>query len=274
MNVRNYALNDVRRRIPAAILDLAFKDQDKVVPNLRWVKKNKIESLDSKIVSEVIDDKVNVDCNLKGANQITIPLEGVPFENVSHTTRIYFVPYEHTEGRRIVTALSLNYLRYNGSLTTNATNAVGNQLLSAGRDMFKAVSSMPIVSTANCEIIGDNVILVRDTVRHLSDNMSLTVLVENSDGMSNLKPGAYKVYAKLVELATKAYIYNKLAISIDMGVLHAGMNLGKIREIIDGYADAQEQYDELFNDRWGKVAFTNDRVRMYGLVTSLMGRGR
>lgn len=274
MNAREYALNDVRRRIPAQILDLAFKDKDKVVPQLRWVKKNKIQSLDSKIVDKVIEDRVNVDCNLKGARQITIPLQGIPFDNVSHTARIYFIPYEHTEGRRIVSVQSLNYLRYNGTLRNDYMGGVGNQLLSAGRDMYKAVSTMPIVSSANCEILGDNVILCRDTVRHLSDNMSLTVTLENAEAMSNLKPGAYKHYSKLVELATKAYIYNELSISIDQGVLHAGMNLGKIREIIDSYADAQDQYDEYYAEHWGKVAFTNDRPRMYNYITSMMGRGR
>lgn len=274
MNARDYALNDIRRRIPAAILELAFKRQDKIVPNLRWVKKNKIESLDSKLITDILEDKVNVDCNLKGALEFTINLQGIPFENISHTTRIYHIPYERTEGRRIVSVGTLNYLRYNGSMRGDYMGAVGNQLLSAARDMSKAISTLPIVASANCEMLGDNVIMCRDTVRHLSDNMSLTVTLENAEAMSNLKPGAYKHYAKLAELATKAHIYNTMSVEMDKGVLHAGMDLGRIREIIDGYADAQEQYDEYYDEKWGKVAFTNDRAKMYGYVTSMMGRGR
>lgn len=273
MNAREYALNDIRRRIPAQILDMGLSQGNSVSPNLRWVKRNKIESLDARLITEILEDIVNVDCNLKGATQITIDLAGVPFDQVNGTDHIYYIPYDKTNGLRIVSVQSLNYMKYNDQIRNNSTGHGGNMLLSAGMDMYNSSKTIPVTSTSNCTVMGNNVILCRDSVSHVSASMSMTVTLENAEAMANLNRGAYKHYAKLAELATKAYIYNKLSITLDKGALHAGMDLGKIREIIDSYSDAQDMYDEYYEENWGKVAFTNDRPRMHEYIASMLGRG-
>lgn len=278
MNARQYALNEVRKRIPAQILDMVFKPKTSISPKMRWMRTNKIESIDSIINTTVIEDRVNLDCNLKGGKEIHIPLEGVKYDEIDAHTRVYYIPFSLTDNRLIVSALTLNYIRYNGILQSNSnrlsSTGAGGSLLNAARDMYRGMASMQVVSTANCEIIGDNVIVVKDTVRHMSDQLSMTVVLENDKAMTNLKPTAYKPYAKLVELATKAHIYNELAVTLDQGQLHVGKELGKIREIVDSYSDAQDQYDEFYAEKWGKVSFTNDRGRMYGYVSSMIGRGQ
>lgn len=272
MNPILYALNHLRHSIPQDILHLAFSPRSAVNPTVRWGNNNDFSSLDHQIRDKVIEGRVNLDCDLVGGTQVAIDLRGVSYEQYDMRSRVFRIPYERSGGRRIVSVQTLNYLNYNGMPSYH--HGTGDQLLQASMDMYYAVASMPIVSTANCQLIGDNVVLVQDNVQQFSDQLAMTCLVENDSEMSNLNPGAYMHYAKLVELATKAYIYIQLSIRIDEGVLHAGMNLGRIREFVDGYSDANEMYQEYFMSTWRRVSYTNDRVRMHSFVRSMMGRGR
>lgn len=273
MNARQYALKYVRRYIPAAILKMAFKPKQEISPQIRWARQNRLETLDSLITETVLEDIVNVDCNLKGGEQIIIPLGGVQFESPNPNTKVYFIPFDRTKGRRITSVLSLNYLDYAlPSYTPMQTNG-HTQLMSAARDAHNGLKPLPIVATANCSLIGDNVVMCVDSQRYNSKQTALTVLLENADAMANLKPGAYKHYAELALLATKAHIFNTLDLELDLGTLRQGSSLNKIRETIDNYADADEQYKEYYDEFWGKVAFTNDRPRMYNYITSMLGRG-
>lgn len=132
---------------------------------------------------------------------------------------------------------------------------------------------MPIVTTSNCELIGDNIVLVQDNIQNLSNQMGLVCTVDNDAEMNSINPATFPLYAQLVELAVKAYIYNNINLSVDQGMLHAGMNFGRIREVLDNYADANELYRELFTTRWQKASFTNDRPRMRHFIGSMLGRG-
>ena len=121
-----------------------------------------------------------------------------------------------------------------------------------------AMGSMPVTSTAYVQLIGENVVMVRDTVL-LPANIYLRCLLENDSNMSHIQLKSYRDFSKLVELAVKAYIYNEYVITMDMGELYAGQQLGRFKEIIDNYADAEELYQTFLTERWEKVSLMNDR---------------
>ena len=272
MNAIQYALNQVRHTIPQQVLELTFSHQNIAPVPSRWSQGGANHSIDSNIRQKVIYDRVNIDCNLYGAMQVGIDLSDVPFEQIDMATRVFEIPRSKTNGRSIVSVQSLNYLNYQA--TSNYVHGFhGDQRLSAARDLLQMVSSMPIVATANCQVIGDNIVMVQDNVNHLTNQLMLVCTVDNDPEMNTLNPGTFPLYSQLVELATKAYVYNQINIPMDQGVLHAGMNLGRIREIVDNYADANEMYRELFTTRWQKASFTNDRGRMRNFVGSMLGRG-
>lgn len=274
MNAIQYALNNLRHHIPEPVLQLAFAPRNIVQPSVRWQPNNEFFSLDHAIREKVIDGRVNVDCNLVGGMQIAIDLRGVPFEQFDMSTRVFRIPYEKSGGLRIVSVQTLNYLTYHGVPGYGGSGGgAHSQMLDAAKDLYNAISTMPIVSTANCQIIGDNVVMVRDGITHLSDQLGMTCIVENDSQMANLNPGIFPLYGRMVELATKAYIYNHCIIPMDQGVLHGGMSLGRISDMVDNYSDSNEMYRELFETQWKKAAFTNDRPRMHAFVRSMIGRG-
>ena len=273
MNAIAYAINNLRHIIPQSVLQIAFSPQAVVGYGSRWRTQNDNLSIDAAIREKVIEGRVNIDCNLVGGTMVAIDLRAIGYEQVDNATRVFRIPYEFTGGRRIVSVKTLNYITYHG-VPTYHHDAGNSQMLSAAMDLYRAVASMPIVSTANCQIIGDNVVMVRDDLTHLSDQLAMTCLVENDEGMNNLNPGIFPVYGRLVELATKAYIYTHANVAMDQGVLNGGVPLGRIREVVDSYADANEMYQEYYREAWRKASFTNDRPRMNQFIASMVGRGK
>lgn len=266
-----YALNDLRHKIPESILRFVFSPRPVARPQSMWQSNPELQSIDQGIRDKVIEGRVNIDCNLKGSMQIAIDLSTVSFDQPDMSTKVFRIPYERTDGRKIVSVQSLNYLDYH-NIPTYQQNE-GSALFSAAMDLYRAAKNMPIVSTANCQLIGDNTVIVKDDIQHISNRMALLCLVENDADMANLNAGAFKAYARLVELATKAYVYNNLNLQMEQGAIVGGMTLGRIREVVDSYADANELYEEYFRETWGKVSFTNDRPRMNEFVRSMLGRG-
>lgn len=265
-NPIQYALQQLKHKIPIEILKLAFKSDYQ--PGFRWGGDQRSQSMDSIIRDRVIDARVNEDCNLKGGSQITVDLNKASVETIDYYTKCYRIPYHLTSGKRIISVQSVSYRN-----VAYGTVSGGNQIASAVMDMYKAMSSMTIVDTAEVAIVGDNIVTVKDNQRVLSDHYILLCTVENDANLNNLQPGAWKVYSKLVELAVKAYIYNNLVIPMDQGALSQGVNIGAIKEKIDSYSDADEQYEEYYKENWGKAIRSNDRAFMSRFIRSQMGRG-
>jgi hypothetical protein len=83
--------------------------------------------------------------------------------------------------------------------------------------------------------------------------------VSHEANFNNLDPMYYAEFAELVFRAVKAYIYNNLIIDLDEGQIRAGASLGRIREIIDSYADADQMYMDYLNVDWKKVGMLADQ---------------
>ncbi len=271
MNAIQYALNQIRYDIPHQLLDLTFGYQSIAPRQTQWHQPVDHQSVDATIRDRVIEGRVNEDCNLYGGTEVAIDLTNIPHESPTPSVRIFRIPYEKTAGLRIVSVRHLTYMHFHGISGYN--HGVGDQRLSALQTMYRAAASMPIVSSANCQLMGDNVVVVRDDMMHTTNQLTLICLVENEASMNNINPGLFQLYSQMVTLAVKAYIYTNLDIQIDRGYLVGGMNLGRIREIVDSYSDANDMYRELLTTRWQRGSFTNDRPRMHTYIKSMIGRG-
>lgn len=274
MDPVQYALNNLRHKIPAQVLQLVFGPQQMGATPMGWGYDPSSHNLDHNIYERVLLSRVHPDLNLFGSMQVRIPLQGLEAEYVDYQTRVYRIPYERTDGHRLVGVQSLHYTssQYGLDNTMGHSYAGGGEssMTSAAGEVVDSVSDLPISQTARLQIIGDNVVMVRDSYQHYSHDAMLVGICEFDDLISQLNPGAYPVYAELVEYATKAYIYNHLVVMLDQGALHAGMELGRIRELVDDYRDANELYQQTYNERWKVTAFTNDRPRMSRYISGMI----
>lgn len=266
------SIQEAKFTIPLEILQQAF------APIRVYGRPNAL-NIDSIIREKVIDARVKVDCNLVGGTQLDIPLRGLQPEEVPlpagtpySWALVYRIPMALTQNRVITRVLwiantvapisgTYTYASYNGSALTNAAMGV-----------MQSQAPIPTMSTSHIDIINTNTIMIMDTNQWPYD-CSMRVFVENDPDFSQLPAGAYPFFSKLVVYAIKAYIYNTLIIQVNSGELQFGQELGRFKEILDSYADANELYTEYLMNQWREVAAYSDPVTARDFFRINIGAG-
>lgn len=255
MNPIQKAISDVKAAIPRPILERTFMKPDPIAFGTR--SSFNPTSLDFRIRTAVIEGNVLPDCNLVGGTEVTIPLVSVIPQWVSDYNVIYRIPKSLTQNRSILRLLHLTF--GDGGVVGSMNLAIQGRsaLMDGAQGVLQSHLPIPIVSTANLELLAENVVLVKDNIT-MPGNPFLRCVVEGDTELNHLQPTSYKAFSKLVVLATKAYIFNNIALPMDQAELSGGMALGRFKEIVDGYSDAYEQYEQYFEETWRKVALFND----------------
>lgn len=257
------AIQEVKYAIPEEILTEVFLKREFGQTALPV-------SLDTMIREKVIDARVMVDCNLLGGTQVELPLHGVTPEKVDVYKTIYRIPMSVTQNRVISRVLSLT-IGQSTMLNTSYMGVEGySQILEASQGMMKAQAGIPVVSTAYIRLIAENTVLISDYLS-VPRASFLRCYLENDDEFSQLNSMTYPHFSHLVELAVKAYIHVKADIRTGMGRLVGGMELGRFREIIDSYADANELYKEFLRDTWTRVMAMDDTRTRERILRSIVG---
>jgi hypothetical protein len=274
MDAIRKALSDVKFRIPKALLQRTFVDRySRYIPTT--------SGIDDQIEQLVVRGRVMVDCDLVGGVQMTIPLAGIEAQVFDNYTNVFRIPKSLTQGRSIVSAMSVQYvsapqlLSYNGQnmagvgvLTSPAEATPWNTLMGQVANTF---DSIPITSTTNVRLIADNTISVQNGI-NAGAGAYLLCMVANDANMSNIHPRSYRNFSELVVWAVKAYIYNQLVIDVDAGELQGGFNLGMFKTVLESYSDADEAYQNYLKDVWRKVALMNDDASYQRLIRSRISR--
>lgn len=251
MNPISMAVNHVKFTIPREILEAIFIDRNRFLRQIPL-------TVDAHITNEVIRARVLPELNLISGAEIFVALQGLSAERISPFTSVYKIPKSRTGGRNIMSVLNVTFS--DPTATSNygvATGCQSTEMLTTAQAMIDSMGTIPITSTAHVQLVGENTVMVRDTVL-LPANIYLRCIVENDSNLSHLQPRSFKPFFKLVELAVKAFIYNTYIIPMDIGELYGGQNLGRFKEVIDGYADAEEMYQVQMREVMQKVMFMND----------------
>jgi hypothetical protein len=168
-----------------------------------------------------------------------------------NTYALYRIPPEARDFRSIssVEHVEFPYSAYSGLAAPTITGypnsqmstlyGLANQALDSQTGRSKPVLPDPILRS------GDIVLL---TPFYHVPTMNLSWILKcrlhYDEEFTNINDQALQVLRKLVVMATKARIYLKLAIQMDLSELQGGQEIGRVREIIDSYSDQNEQYSE------------------------------
>ncbi len=248
------ALREVRQTIPKRLLEQCFLSN-------RYYHNLSPRSVESVIEQAVIDARVRPDINIGTGTEVVIPLYGVQFQLLDVWNKIYNIPKTLTQGRSLTNVLSVGY----GFEYVNAPYSYpqmgGSQIAGAANSLVNSVSAVEISSSVQAWLIGENMVCVRDTY-NASPYIHLRCWIEFDKEFSTINPRSYHEFNKLVVLATKAHIYNQLVLEQDYAFIHAGQELGVLKDILNGYSEANQEYTEFLNGDWRKVAYMNDAEQM------------
>ena len=277
MSAINYALDQIKYRVPKAILEKTFINQ-----SYGWRSTTRT-NIDEQLTVNVIRGRVLVDCNLVGGTQAIVPLEGLPVDKPNDYTTVIHIPKSRTQQRSINSVLHVAFLSQSLNSSYAAANALGGNgnyasnensaLMGAAVAAMAAMDKIPVTSTANVQLIAENTIMIKDVIS-IPGNGYLRCILANDENLNHIQPRSYPAFAKLVEYATKAYIYNELIIQVDMGELQGGQNLGIFKTILESYSDAEENYQDYLRDKFEAILFQNDSESYRRLVKLTLGGHR
>lgn len=260
MNPINYAINEVKFRIPLAILNIIF---------MRHNRRQGI-TLENRIINMVIRPRVLITSDLIGGREHTVPIYNLTPEKIDEYTVGYEIPLSMTHGVPIISAKYVSY--YPSGFAMFPPNMIANngvELKNAANQVMSSHSSIPIISTARVEIVGDNIIEVRDTVSMMPLH-SLVCIIANDPWLNNLSPRSLPHFADACELAIKSYIYQNGLLDLDAGYLQHGQSMESVRNVIEQYADAEELYREFMRTKMAKVFLMNDENRYRNYIKNMI----
>lgn len=282
MNPLKKAVDEVKYRIPRQLLERVFIDG-----SYAWRSGPKA-SLDEQIMNLVIRPRVMVDCQLIGGTQAMIPLEGLEQQKPMDWVTVIHIPKDRTDGRTINSVLDVAF--YSSSAMTGYANAgaagmgmlggssgysavENSAMTSALASVVGSADKIPMVSTSRVQLIAENTIMIKDGVM-LAPNSFLRCVLADDDNLSGLQLRSYHAFAKLVEYAVKAYIYNELVILVDTAELRYGQAVAAFKDVFMGYADAEVNYEDYLKNTWEKTAFMNDNESLKRFIKLLIGGQR
>ena len=257
MNIINNAVAELFFRIPQPLLQEAFKD-----PTHLW--QQAPFNLDQAIINKVIKARVLIAANLVTGEAINVYLHAVTPIFRDQYCVIYRVPAEQTQGREILSVLSISYMPYSNNMGTyglgqsNIGPLYSNDTGATFQQMAESYSSIPHTGSASADITGHNTIRITDPMRSMMGYI-LRCYVTNERWLSNFNPRSHPAFFRLVELAVKSYIYNTLRVRIDEAFLQGGQNLGVFKTIVEEYADAEEMYQTYLREDFSAVSHMNNR---------------
>lgn len=264
MNIVLKSIRDISFVIPKEILEAAF-----IPKRNAWSLKS--VSVEQQLMDLVIRPRVLVDCDILGGTELYVPIGNLAVEQVDGRTLVMRVPKTLTQGRSIISADSILFNDPSrGSMRGISSTLDSGALASAITQLVDGVGKIPVTSTSNIDLIAENTIMVYDFIVFPSRSV-LKCRIGNDENLSNIPVRAAPAFSLLIEYAVKSYIYNKLNVELDMGELFSGSQLGKVREVVDGYSDTEELYKTQRKEVIQKISYMADKRIMTNHIRLLVG---
>lgn len=263
-NPISYAISRIKFAIPRQILEKTF------IPAGRH-RYQESRSIDSFIREKVIDGRVAMDIDLLGSTFIQIPVKSSWISNQGNGEYLIRVPMSSTQGRVITRVTSIELGNGNTAGMQPYVSGNSNAMLNSAQKVISAATPTPVTGTPHVELLGNNVIYVTDII-FSGYNLYVNCFLAADENFNNLTKPAWGHFAKLCELACKAYIWTELSVTMDQAVLDGGQELGAFKDIVDDYRDAHEMYEEYFREKWRPVAIRADPKSKERFLRGLVGK--
>ena len=261
-NVINNLLRDLYHKIPPEIIDISFR-------NLREQSRT---TTDAVIRQYIIEDIVLVNCNLYAGKKKKIILYQDMGKRINDDTfqaamsgsyGVYTVPPEAREFRSINAVLDIAYpttMALYGSFPNEVS--LGRSVANSVDEALSSFTRTPAFLTPTPMLIdGDAGIIQLSPPAAIHIDWVLSCMLSYDKEFTNLSLNMFNSLKKMVEHATKAFIYNSMSVKINQGYLQGGLQLESIKSIIESYADANEKFGESLDKFRGAATFSPETFR-------------
>ncbi len=233
MDAISYVINTITKRIPRKVLEIAFDDT-----NNSFFSTQQGESLESRIESKYLREIFIPDLNLAYGTRSRIPVAKAEVTHRDANSIALHFSDEALEGLSIVSVYNVLQNYAGGPQRTTGTMESVNRLAGAGS------RTLPNIANPQTRIVGNNTVLITD--KGMVDvDWYIDVMLSNDPNLNNIDARIYPVLAKTALEGCKGYIHNEIIVNLNGSALMGGQELGVVSEIVEGYSDAYELYDEL-----------------------------
>ena len=280
MNAVQYAINRLHGSdIDEYLLKLAFEQNPNTNWSGNWYNTVNATTVDQGIMEKVIHRTVLPACNARGGKTEYIDISSSRIRDLGNGCIEVNVPDIITGGRKIISVAEV----YLGSMTS-ATGMLGigindNALCGQGAisDMTQSLldsitpSRMFPVTFTNIHMTGNNSFVIFG-MNSGTFSMSAKMTLEYDEGLSSISPRHHELFADLVELAVKAYIYRTCRRPTSDAVKRAGVSLDDIKDDIANYRSAWDDYKEMVKTTWTNAMAWSDRLTVGESIRSMVPR--
>lgn len=280
-----FALAEIRDEIPEEILKIAFTPKTKYQSRKIFTP----ATIEQQILDKVINGKVRRHIDIQGAQEIVIPLNGLARQYTDNQAWYCHIPKSMTKGRRIISVIGvflsaegwgggMGALAHGGQLLGQGfyNNAQGNcqnsgAMINTIADVVNSYGPTEMNYTANVYLVEENTIFCEDNIS--LTNLALRCKISSDEEFSFIQGGYIRHFSKLCLLATKAWIFKNTIVEMDKAYIEGGVEVGRIKEIIDGYSDANQEFDDFIQEKWRKIQRMTDKPRRMNYLNGLITKG-
>lgn len=257
-----YILRHIYSNIPQQILEEAFN------PGMASA------NLDERILSLSIYPRVLLDTNLVATRMTQILLlpewtkntfDGFfdTFASMTYNSVFLWIPPEARENRNIASVVRVLDATQQMSPTTDGalggyTN-YGNTVSAMSDAMVASRTLNGAAYLPRVTLEGNNFIKIYGNYPNsYIGGLTLECTLEYDTEFNNADTNMIYHLRELSLCAVKAYIYNTLIIKIDQAMVSAGMEIGVFKDIVQSYANANDEYhSKLMNVRGAQIMDAN-----------------
>ena len=167
----------------------------------------------------------------------------------------YKIPPEAREGKNIVTVIGVEADQYSGIPGSSAMRgggmAYGVTAQSELMAMLNSHTNAQSIIYPKLSLQGNNIICIQP--KQIIEGMAISVMLEYDSYFINMNVSGKKALADFALCCTKQYIATELRVKVDETQVVAGMEIGVIRDIVNEYVQASENYAELLNRLKGSM---------------------
>lgn len=263
MNALNNAAFDIiNLYIPREVLEVTFPNEGVFVP------------LEERLINKCLRPMILKDMNLLGGVTVYVDInncEIIATKNYEQHVNSYVsefvlrVPKYLTNDKSIISALYVTVGIPAYPMQKPCTPVVMNETLK----LASVIDTPRVITTSRLEVVGENLILIAGLSPNIN-NATLTVTVENNNNLENIQASYYKHVVDIMSKGVKTYIYNTLAVKLDKGYIYGGHELSVLKDIVDSYSNAAEEYNEALM-LWKKISLMNDSRFQSSYIQSMLG---